>query len=89
MPLTGAWRAGGRPGLKRRFWVVYDYGQGGRWVLVEARSREAITERFPELQVVERRPAWMTDEIASRLEANVIDLDRPTGLLLDIQKHRN
>jgi len=74
--------------MKRRFFVVYDYGQGGVWAIVEAPGPELIVERFPELQVFEERPVWMTDEIADRLEAKVIDLDEPTGPLFYVLRHR-
>jgi hypothetical protein len=72
----------------RRFFVVYDYGQGGVWAVVEAAHRDLIAERFPELQVFEERPSWMTDPIAGQLEGNVIDLNEPTGLLADILRDR-
>ena len=74
--------------MKRRFLVAYDYGQGGVWRLVAAPRAEAITSRFPELQVVEHRPAWMTDEIFKQLEARVIDVDEPTDLLSDLLRAR-
>jgi hypothetical protein len=74
--------------MKRRFFVVYDYGEGGIWATVEADRPEAIAERFPELQVFEERPSWMSDEMAARLEARTINLERPTGLLLDILQKR-
>lgn len=75
--------------MKRRFLVVYDYGEGGNWAVVAATSSEAIKERFPELQIVDKRPGWMTDEIATRLDKHVIDVDKPAGLLADILAHRN
>jgi hypothetical protein len=74
--------------LKPRFFVVYAYGQGGVWAVVEAPRRELIAQRFPELQVFDERPSWMTDPIAGRLEGNVIDLNEPTSLLADILRDR-
>ena len=74
--------------MKQRFLVVYDYGQGGVWAVVEADRREHIAERCPELQIFEERPAWMTEERAARLRAEAIDLDRPSGLLADILRQR-
>lgn len=74
--------------MKQQFLVVYDYGQGGVWAIVAADDREAISARFPEVQVVDERPAWMTDEEFDRLRANVVDIDVPSGLLADILKAR-
>ena len=72
----------------RRYWVVYEYGQGGVWAVVAARSAEEIRAHFPELGLVADRPGWMSDDLAARLEANVLDLDRPTGLLADLLAER-
>jgi hypothetical protein len=47
---------------KSRFLVVYDYGQGGVWAFVWARSVDEIHEKFRDLQVgfdavlADRRP---------------------------------
>ena len=63
------------------FLVSYDYGMGGLWAIVRADSAEAIAERYPELTVVESRPAWMTDEHVADLPQ--YDLDAPpSGVLL-------
>jgi len=74
--------------MKRRYLGVYDYGQGGRWALVLAESAEEIRIRFPELEVVNERPGWMTDDYYPRLEGRIYDIDQPTGLLADILKSR-
>lgn len=70
------------------FLVVYDYGQGGVWAVVLAKSSSAITEKFPELRVVEQRPSWMSDEKFQRLKAEALDLASPAGLLEDIMRMR-
>ena len=74
--------------MKPQFFVVYDYGQGGVWAIVEADRRELIIERFPEVQVFDERPPWMTDEVARQLQSQVIYLELPTGLLADIMQSR-
>jgi len=33
--------------------VVYDYGIGGLWALVEAPSSDSIVELYPEVQIVD------------------------------------
>lgn len=45
---------------KQEFMAVNDYGTGGLWVLITARSRTEIEARYPILTVLEERPAWMT-----------------------------
>ncbi len=69
---------------KQPFLVVYDYGQGGVWAYAEAYSEDDVLRRFPELQVVETRPIWMSDEYAALLARGTLDIDRPTGLLADL-----
>lgn len=66
------------------FLVVYDYGQGGVWAYVKAASREEILQRFPELEVVEARPAWLTPDHDERIRRRTLDVDRPSGLLSDL-----
>lgn len=69
--------------MKRPFLVVYDYGQGGVWAFLLARTPSEIKKRFPELDVVERPPPWMTEpEIARIQERMTFDIDdEPRGFL--------
>ena len=67
---------------RSRYLVVYDYGAGGVWAYVVARSADEIVSRFPELQIVHERPKWMSDHDERRLD--LLDLDAPTGLLSDL-----
>ena len=66
------------------FLIVHDYGTGGVWGIVRARSAQEILARYPELSVESERPAWMTDAIVaeiSRAESHDID-DEPAGHLM-------
>lgn len=45
---------------KRRYLAVYDYGMGGIWLLMDAPSKGDIEGRYPELEVYETRPDWMS-----------------------------
>jgi hypothetical protein len=67
---------------------VYDYGQGGIWAVVEAISRELIADRFPELQIFERAPAWMDEQTIARIEGETLSIEAPSGLLADIVRQR-
>lgn len=61
---------------KRRFLVVYDYGQGGVWAFVWARSVAEIHERFRDLEVVEELPSWLVgDELAAAEQQMTFDID--------------
>ena len=45
-----------------KYLVVYDYGQGGLWAYIYARSREEILQRIPQLTIVDREPDWMESQ---------------------------
>lgn len=69
--------------MKTDFLVVYDYGKGGVWAYLLAETPEQVRVRFPELQVVAERPAWMTDEDERRTrERMTIDIDDTTNPFL-------
>ena len=40
--------------------AVYNYGQGGIWLLLEAPSLAEAQAAFPQITVFETRPAWMS-----------------------------
>ncbi len=70
--------------MKRKFLVVHDYGTGGLWCVMAARSEAEIAEKFPELKVIEDRPPWMNDDEYRRIEIGSsfdIDDDPPKGWL--------
>lgn len=67
---------------KKNFLVCYDYGTGGLWAYISARSPEEITNLYPELDVVDEVPPWLTDEDVENLMSRVIDIDgMPHGIL--------
>lgn len=71
--------------MKQRFLVVYDYGQGGVWAFIHARSREEIKRGFPELDIVDEVPKWMSvDEVAVLEERMTFDIDKPRGWLAKV-----
>lgn len=50
------------PTEKKLFLVAYDYGPGGLWGAMLAGSKEEIKAVYPELHIVDERPAWMSKE---------------------------
>ena len=74
--------------MKRNFFVVYDYGMGGVWAIITARSEHEITQKYPMLSVQETRPVWMTDDDYSKIaRVRTFDIDNsPTGWLLTMLK---
>jgi hypothetical protein len=76
--------------MKKDFLVVYDYGMGGVWAFIKARTKEEITQKYPELIVYndQELPAWMSDEYCNRIRSIAtfeID-DPPSGWLLEMAK---
>ena len=41
--------------------AVYDYGQGGAWLLLDANSFEEAQAAFSAITVFETRPDWMSE----------------------------
>ena len=76
---------------KRKYLVAYDYGMGGLWGYLWARSPEEIAERYPELKIVHTVPLWMTAKTMNRLEERstyYID-EPPTGMMLAVVNDRS
>ncbi|MER6473060.1 hypothetical protein [Streptomyces collinus] len=73
---------------KTRFLVLHDYGMGGLWWWVHARSAREVVETFAEVEViddpgaVERAGTWEVDEV---------DIDAPTmpGSLAGLRAQRD
>ena len=62
---------------KTDFIVAYDYGNGGLWGLLRARSREEIESVFPELAILDEPPPWMSTERFAELASDPYDIDAP------------
>jgi hypothetical protein len=63
---------------KRIFWVLYDYGQGGLWAVVNAESIAQIVDLYPSLQVFEGPPEGLDRATIDRvLKAGVQEAERP------------
>jgi hypothetical protein len=74
---------------KTRYLSVYDYGQGGIWLYLIARSPEEITAKYPELQVVSEHPDWLKGDHLRNVEARTFDIDdAPAGWLETLVKER-
>jgi hypothetical protein len=76
---------------KQPFLVAYDYGMGGLWGLMHARSEDEIREKYPELVVVTERPGWMTDlDYARMQQSERLDIDEaPKGMLKAVVTDRS
>jgi hypothetical protein len=67
---------------KQPYLVGYDYGTGGLWGVMLARSENEIARLYPELAVVHDRPGWMSDEDHTRMCEHAYDIDgAPWGML--------
>lgn len=47
--------------MTQRYLVCYDYGMGGLWAVIESPSGGAIIDKYPEVLIVDQRPAWLND----------------------------
>ena len=64
--------------MKTRYLIVYDYGTGGVWGVMWARSKPEILDKYPELAIVDERPAWMSDaDFANIVRCSSFDIDDP------------
>jgi len=64
--------------MKRPFLAVDDYGMGGVWMYVDARSAEEIVNAYPELKVFEEPPTFLDEEQLKRIESELhFDVDQP------------
>lgn len=66
--------------MRKKFLTLYDYGMGGVWIYICANSAEEISERYPELEVLDREPDWFDDE--GRRTTKTVDIDDPPDVFL-------
>lgn len=59
--------------MKQKFLVVHDYGTGGIWYYILARSKEEIESKFPGFEIVEEEPAWLDEK--TKLTFECVDID--------------
>lgn len=60
---------------KTRFLLLHDYGMGGTWWWVRARSAREVLEAFAEVEVIDRPETIVWAETADLPEVD-IDVDR-------------
>ena len=74
--------------MKRPYLVVYDYGMGGVWGLIAARSQQEILQKYPSVKIVETRPGWMSDaDYDNILLKSSFDIDdEPCGWLAKMER---
>ena len=76
--------------MKHIFLVGYDYGTGGIWRYLTARSRQQIESKYPELRVFDSVPDWMDESLKAELMSCQIDIDDPECELFNaILNNRN
>ena len=69
----------------KKFLTVYDYGMGAIWYYIFALSKEEITDAFPELEVLDKEPAWFDDDIKNKIRTYKMG-DEPTEFLKRMMK---
>lgn len=75
-----------RIAIPQPFLVLYEYGQGGVWAFLSARSRSEIERKFPQLQVFDDPPDWMSGSDLARIREQMsFDIDdQDSGFLASI-----
>jgi len=48
--------------MDQEFFVLHEYGQGGLWAIVLAKSAEQVRQRFPTVQVFDALPRTLSAE---------------------------
>jgi len=69
-----------------QYFVLYDYGQGGLWVILAAESAEQIRSKYPMLQVFEGEPPMLDAAAIAAIRAHGIQHidEAPTGWLANL-----
>jgi hypothetical protein len=64
--------------VKRPFLAVNDYGMGGVWLYIDARSAQEIVSLYPELTVYEQQPAFLSQDELDEIKSHFhFDIDAP------------
>jgi hypothetical protein len=63
--------------MKTPMLACYDYGTGGVWVVIFARTGHEIEQKYPMLSVADSPPHWMTNELYKDLRSRATDIDDP------------
>jgi hypothetical protein len=58
-----------------KFLTCYDYGTGGIWRFIIAESALQILTKYPELEIADSIPEWMTQEVIQRMNEIVINIE--------------
>jgi hypothetical protein len=58
-----------------KFLTCYDYGTGGIWRYIIADSQQQILTKYPELEVVDKIPAWMNQDDINRINDLTVNIE--------------
>ena len=75
--------------MKQKYLVVHDYGTGGIWYYIIARSKEEIESKFPGFEVIEEEPAWLDEKTKQTLEIHDIDDEPVDDYLKSMMKKKD
>jgi len=75
------------PSPKNTYLAAHDYGTGGIRILIDAESPQQVEQIYPQLKVVDKRPAWLEGHVWENIKARShYDIDAPTGWLLSLKR---
>ncbi len=56
--------------------MLYDYGMGGVWTYIRARTSDEIYAKFRDITVYDSSPEWMTEALRQTIEGwGVFDVE--------------
>jgi hypothetical protein len=58
-----------------KFLTCYDYGTGRIWRYIIADSQQQILTKYPELEVVDKIPAWMNQDDINRINDLTVNIE--------------
>jgi hypothetical protein len=63
------------------FYVAYEYGSGAAWAFVKADTAADVVAEWPEVEVYETPPDWMTVEDLHQVRRHaVVDIKTASGV---------
>jgi hypothetical protein len=63
------------------FYVAYEYGSGAAWAFVKAETAAEVTAEWPEVEVYETPPDWMTVEDLHQVRRHAsVDIETASGV---------
>ena len=71
------------------FYVAYEYGSGAAWAFVKAQTADEVIAEFPEVDVYDTPPEWMTIDDLHQVRKHASVEMQPSGSVDQILEASN